>query len=183
MARYIAEGTNLLPRIYGLKLLAKMRNAASSRLRVCLAAAQGGHLAELLTLRQTYEDYDHFYILNDGPLQATCDLARVHIMPDYGSGNPIVRAARLMFLMWRSVVLFVRHHPNVLISTGPLTGIFMALLVRLNGGQVLFVECSAHVTQPSRSGKLFYLISSAFYVQWESLIEYYPNAEYLGPLL
>ena len=122
-------------------------------------------------------------MLNGGPLKAECRSARVYVMPDYGSGNLMFQAARLLLLMLRSVILFYRERPNVLISTGPLTGIFVAILVRFSGGQVLFVECSAQVTRPSRSGRLFYLISNCFYVQWESLKEYYPAAEYRGLLL
>ena len=153
------------------------------KLKICVAAAQGGHLTEILKLQYIYECHNHFYVLNDGPINMEIKSAPVYIMPDYGSGNPILRSFRLLILIYRSVILFYRERPDVIISTGPLTGLFIAILVRLRGGQVLFIECSAQVTHPSRSGRLFYLISNCFYIQWESLKEYYPNAEYRGLLL
>lgn len=83
----------------------------------------------------------------------------------------------------RSVGIWLRERPNVLISTGPFTGFPLAVLVRASGGKVIYVECSAQVVSPSRSGRAFHRLANRFFVQWETLLPHYARAEYEGPLL
>ena len=34
-------------------------------MKVCIVSSCGGHLTEVRQLRQAYERFDHFYVLND----------------------------------------------------------------------------------------------------------------------
>ena len=47
---------------------------------------------------------------------------------------------------------------------------------RLFGRKVIYIETVANVHTPSVSGKLMYKIANEFYIQWEELLEVYPNA-------
>ena len=38
----------------------------------------------------------------------------------------------------------------------------------------------AKVTSPTETGKLLYKFADRFYVQWESMLKFYPKAKYLG---
>lgn len=104
-------------------------------------------------------------------------------MPDYGrrSAGPRVRA--LARLALGSLRIWWVERPNVVITTGPFTGFPLAVLVRATGGLVIYVECSAQVVSPSRSGRLFSRLANRFYVQWPALRRHYPKAEYEGLLL
>lgn len=150
---------------------------------ICLVAAPGGHLTELLNLRPAYEQFPHFFVLNAHDGRTDGRLGRVHHVPDYGVGGPVRRVLAVVRLLGASVRIFLAERPTVLLTTGPATGLGLALLVRATGGNVVYVECSAQVNVPSRSGRAFHHISDRFYVQWPGLLEYYPRAEYHGLLL
>jgi beta-1,4-N-acetylglucosaminyltransferase len=163
------------------------RRRASPRprheLRVALAAAPGGHLTELLSLAPAYADLPHFFVLSRSPARAEDPLGRVYWVADYGPGRLPRRLAALCRLAAASLRIYRTERPNVLLTTGPAVGLPLALLIRARGGRVLFIECSAQVTQPSRSGRLFHPIAQRFFVQWPGLRAHYPRAEYGGPLL
>jgi glycosyltransferase involved in cell wall biosynthesis len=152
-------------------------------LRIALAAAPGGHFAELLRLRPVYSEYSHFYITNPSDVRDAGQLGRVYWVPDYGAGGRIRRKLALLKLVMISMRIWLTERPNVLISTGPFTGFPLALLIRATGGRVIYVECSAQVETPSLSGRLYRYLANRFYVQWPSLLRRYPNATYRGTLL
>lgn len=157
--------------------------ATQPELRLCLAAAPGGHLDELLSLRPAYADLPHFFVLNRAAARRHDPLGRVWWVPDYGLGGRLRRVVALAQLSIQSVRIYVAERPNALITTGPLTGLPLALLIRARGGRVIFIECSAQVMTPSRSGRLFRFLAHRFFIQWPSLQRHYPNAEHAGLLL
>lgn len=157
--------------------------ARPGELRVALAAAPGGHLTELLSLAPAYADLRHFYVISRSPARTDDPLGRVYWVADYGPGRLPRRLAALYRLASASVRIYHAERPNVLLTTGPAVGLPLALLIRARGGRVLFIECSAQVTRPSRSGRLFQPIAQRFFVQWPALRAHYPRAEYGGPLL
>ncbi len=155
----------------------------ASPVKVCLAAAPGGHLQELLKLRPAYQDFPHFLVTNRAAARADQPVARTYLVRDYGSGGIVRRMVALVAMCVHSVVIYLRERPNVLLTTGPATGLPLAMLVRLRGGLVIFIECSAQVVTPSKSGRQFRRIAHHFFVQWPSLRAHYPDAEYGGLLL
>lgn len=150
---------------------------------ICLAAAPGGHLAELLNLRAAYEPFPHFFVLNAHDGRTDGRLGRVHHVPDYGVGSRARRMLAIARLIAASIRIFVVERPTVLLTTGPATGLALAVLIRATGGHVVYVECSAQVTVPSLSGRAFHRLADRFYVQWPRLLPHYPRAEYHGLLL
>ena len=45
---------------------------------------------------------------------------------------------------------------------------------------VVYIESFAKVSSPTLSGKLLYRFADRFYVQWETMREFYPKAVCLG---
>lgn len=161
-----------------------MADAAVSPVRVCLTSSAGGHFAELLRLRPAYDDLPHFYVLpRNAARERDRSLGRVHWVADYGKGRLGRRVAAVGALTVRSLVIYLRERPNVVLTTGAATGLPLALLVRAGGGRVIYVECSAQVRTPSRTGRAFRWIAEPFFVQWPALLRHYPRAEYGGLLL
>ena len=56
----------------------------------------------------------------------------------------------------------------------------MCLLVKLTGGKLVYIESFAKVTSPTETGKFLYKYADQFYVQWETMLEFYPKAIYKG---
>lgn len=79
--------------------------------------------------------------------------------------------------------------PDVLIVNGPGTSVpicywfFLVRLFGIHNTKILYIESLARVNDLSLSGKLCYLISDRFIVQWRSLVSRYPNSECYGILV
>ena len=46
--------------------------------------------------------------------------------------------------------------------------------------KVIYIETFANSKTPTQAGKMIYPIADLFIVQWESMLEIYPNAVYGG---
>ena len=80
----------------------------------------------------------------------------------------------------RSLKIFRREKPDVVICTGVLAMIPICLIAKLAGKKLIYIESFAKVTSATKTGKLLYKFADQFYVQWESMLDIYPNAIYLG---
>ena len=56
----------------------------------------------------------------------------------------------------------------------------MCCLGKIFGSKVIYIETFANVTTKTSTGKLIYKFADLFIVQWESMLEIYPNAVYGG---
>ena len=113
---------------------------------------------------------------------------------EYSVGNPGVKTyflsqinrKELLFLpklignTFRSLGIIIKERPKVMITTGVLAIVPMALLVKLFGGKLIYIESFAKVTSKTLSGKLLYKFADRFYVQWEEMLKLYPKAIYKG---
>jgi UDP-N-acetylglucosamine:LPS N-acetylglucosamine transferase len=78
--------------------------------------------------------------------------------------------------------MLLRERPKAIISTGGGMSIATALLGKLLGVKLIYVESGARVTSPSRTGKLLYKYADLFIVQWEPMLKHFPKAVYGGML-
>ena len=46
--------------------------------------------------------------------------------------------------------------------------------------KLIFIETFANNSSPTKAGKIIYKFADHFIVQWESMLDYYPNAIYGG---
>ena len=67
-----------------------------------------------------------------------------------------------------------------MITTGVLAIVPLALLMKLFGGKLIYIESFAKVTSKTLSGKLLYRFADQFYVQWEEMLKLYPKAIFKG---
>lgn len=81
---------------------------------------------------------------------------------------------------WKSLQLYKKEKPDVVICTGVLAMIPMCLIAKMAGKKLVYIESFAKVTSPTETGKLLYKFADQFYVQWESMLSIYPKAIYLG---
>ena len=52
--------------------------------------------------------------------------------------------------------------------------------MEINRKKLIYIESFAKVNSPTLSGKLLYKFADVFYVQWESMIDIYPKARFIG---
>jgi UDP-N-acetylglucosamine:LPS N-acetylglucosamine transferase len=91
-------------------------------------------------------------------------------------------ALKYVRLAWQSLGTLLRVKPQVIMHSGPGIAIPIALLGKIAGAKIIYVENGARVRTPSRSGRLMYRIADLFFVQWPELKAALPNAIYAGSL-
>ena len=84
---------------------------------------------------------------------------------------------------FQSVFLLLRVRPQVILTTGAGIAIPTALIGKLMGKKLIVVETGACIHTPSKTGAFLYRYADLFIVQWEELLQHYPDAVYGGPLI
>lgn len=80
----------------------------------------------------------------------------------------------------KSLGIFFKEKPDVIICTGVLAMIPLCLICKLFGRKLIYIESFAKISSPTETGKFMYKYADQFYVQWESMLKFYPNAIYVG---
>ena len=146
--------------------------------KVCFASSSGGHFEQLLMLKPLMDVYDSFIVTEKTDYDV--DIAkRVYYLKQVNRHER--NFLTLMFVNFlKSCRIVFREKPDVIITTGVLAIIPLCLVVKIRGGKVVYIESFAKVNSPTLTGKLIYKFADQFYVQWESMKKFYPNAIYLG---
>lgn len=88
-----------------------------------------------------------------------------------------------MFVILRQTMkIHKKEKPDVVICTGVLAMIPMCLLCKLRGGRLIYIESYAKSDSPTVTGKFLYKFVDEFYVQWKTMLKYYPKAKCLGSI-
>lgn len=147
--------------------------------KICFAASSGGHFEQLLMLRDLMESYDSF-IVTERTSYDTGDLGfPVYYVRQLNRREwkfPVHMAGNLV----RSVRIYRKERPEVVITTGVLAVLPLCLLVKLGGGKLIYIESFAKIHSPTLTGRFLYRIADRFYVQWEQMRRVYPKAVYKG---
>ena len=145
-------------------------------MKICLACSGGGHLSELLQLEDFYKNKEHFFLTFRRPnSEELSKKEKTYFVAD-PKRNPI----RLLVNLWQSAVVFFNEKPDVVLTTGAGVAFPIALIAKIFGKKVIYIESFCRITEPSLSGKLFYHISDIFLVQWPEMKKYFKRAEYYG---
>ncbi len=149
------------------------------KLKLVFAASSGGHLEQLLMLKPLMEKYDSVFVTE----KTEYNVGKTDVKTYYLSQ---INRKELLFLpklignTFRSLRIIMKERPKVMITTGVLAIVPLALLMKLFGGKLIYLESFAKVTSKTLSGKLLYRFADQFYVQWEEMLKLYPNAIYKG---
>ena len=128
-------------------------------------------------LRPAYEHLSHFYIIND----------RIELPPDMSAKTYFIRHAErdigVVVNLWEVLQIVRRERPTVMLSTGAGPAVPAALVGRLFGITVIYVETITRVSSPSLTGRLMYHLAHRFYYQWPELARFFPSGRYAGSLI
>lgn len=151
----------------------------ADNIKICFAASTGGHFEQILMLKPLMNKYASFIITEETSYKTTVDGQKMYYMKQVNR-KEISFLWRMFVNSLRSLRIYLKEKPDVVISTGVLAMIPMCLLAKIAGKKLIFIESFAKITSPTLTGKLMYRFADQFYVQWESMLEIYPNAIYLG---
>ena len=86
----------------------------------------------------------------------------------------------MIWIYIKSFFIFIIKRPDVVICTGVLAMVPMCLIAKFFRKKLVYIESFAKVNSPTLSGKFLYKKADRFYVQWDSMKEFYPDAICLG---
>lgn len=151
--------------------------------KVIFISSTGGHLTELLQLKSMFQDYDYYLISENTKANQGLkkEYPKRYFSLAFGTRVHFVRyLLKFGFNCFKSLYLFIRIRPDVVITTGTHTAVPMCKIAHFFHKKVIWIETMANAKTPTASGKMIYPIADLFIVQWESMLEVYPNAVYGG---
>lgn len=144
-------------------------------MKICFIASSGGHFEQIMMLKSLMDKYDSF-VVTEKTNYSVSDTD----VPFYYLKQVNRHEIKFLYYMLintiKSLKIFFKEKPDVVISTGALATIPMCMISKLFKKKVIFIESFAKINSPTLTGKLVYKFADQFYVQWESMKEFYPNA-------
>ena len=153
----------------------------SEKKSVIFISSVGGHLTQMLELKQVFNDYN--YVLITEKTSVTKDMKNKYNMNYllYGSRKYIIKYIFIAIInCLKSIYMFVKYDPDVIVTTGTHTAVPMCYIGWFVGKKVIYIESFAKRTSPTLTGRIVYPVATTFVIQWESMKEFYPKSVYWG---
>lgn len=153
--------------------------------KVIFISSTGGHLSELMQLKDIFKRYDYHIITekNDTTLKLKDKYGDRISYLVYGARNYMLSYMfKFPYNILKSLVLFLKIRPDVVVTTGAHTAVPMCYIAKLFKKKIIFIETFARVNSKSMSGKIINKIADVFLVQHEEMLDVYENAIYKGDL-
>ena len=147
--------------------------------KVLFISSTGGHLYELLSLNDLFKLYDYYIVTehdktNDYLKKEYTN--RIYFLPYSTRSKPFQYIILYTYVILKSLFLFIKIKPDVIVSTGTHTAVPMCYFSKLLGKKIIYIETYANKTKKSLSGTLIYPISDLFIVQWKEMKKLYPKS-------
>ena len=160
-----------------------MKKKNNNKRRVLFIASTGGHLNELLQIKNIFNNYD-FNLITE-KTKSTLYLKdtyknKVFYMTYGTKDHMLTYPFKLLWNSIKSVYYYFKLHPDYIVTTGVHTAGPMCCLGKIFGSKIIYIETFANIRTKTITGRLLYPISDKFIVQWKSMLEIYPDAIYGG---
>ena len=154
--------------------------------KVLFISSTGGHLDELMQLKPLFQKYDYYIVTEKTKSNLYLKEKfsnRVSFLV-YGSYSTIVKKItypfKLFYNTFKSFFIYLKVRPGYIITTGAHTAGPMCLIGKILGSKIIFIETFANSNTKTKTGRIVYKFADLFIVQWESMLELYPDAVYGG---
>ena len=127
---------------------------------ICLSASGGGHFRQLLDLEPLWSRYPHFLVTEDTVLgRSLAKREDVEFVLHFALGQSRMGKAWAMLSAaarsaWRSLRIVLRRRPDVVITTGAGSQVFLIAWARLFGAKVILVDSFARFHAPSKFARI-----------------------------
>lgn len=151
-----------------------------SKRKVLFISSTGGHLTELLQLERIFDKYDYNIITEKTKSNMSLRKKyknKVYYLVYGTKDHMLTYPFKLLYNSFKSLFLYIKLHPDYIITTGAHTAGPMCLIGKIFGSKIIYIETFANMYTKTITGKLLYPVSDKFIVQWDSMLELYPEAE------
>ncbi len=143
----------------------------------------GGHINELQQL--DFKRYDYSVVTEK--TKTTRGLKekyknRIHYLIYGTRKKPILYFFIMLLNFFRSLTIFIKIRPDIVVTTGTHTAVLMCYIAKLFGKKVIWIETFANRNSKTLAGRLVYPIADTFVVQWEEMKKIYKKAVYWGSI-
>ena len=149
--------------------------------KICFTASSGGHYEQLMMLKPLMEEYESIIVTEKTQYRSKVDGEKMYYLKQVNRKEATFIFSMIVNVI-KSLIIFLKEKPDVIISTGVLSTIPICLIAKMFRKKLIYIESFAKITSPTETGKLLYKFADRFYVQWESMLEFYPKAIYLGSI-
>jgi len=142
-------------------------------------SSTGGHLEEMLQLSPMFDRYDYHIVTEKTK-------SNIYLKDKYGDKvsylvygtkfHILSYPFKLLFNCFKSLFIYLKYHPDYIITTGTHTAGPMCCIGKILGSKVIYIETFANMITKTSTGKLIYPMSDLFIVQWESMKKLYPDS-------
>lgn len=150
---------------------------------VMFISSTGGHLNEMLQLKELFGKYDYYIVTEK--TKSNLNLKnkyknKVSFLVYGTKDHMLVYPFKLIYNTFKSLFIYLKVHPDYIVTTGAHTAGPMCCIGKLLGSRIIYIETFANITTKTVTGKCLYPIADKFIVQWESMLKLYPEAVYGG---
>ncbi len=148
--------------------------------RICLAASAGGHASELLRLQECWRGRDCFFVTTSYVIESQLTgCGRVYVVEESNREHPL----RVFIALVQCLKIALTERPTTVISTGAAVGCLMAILGKLLGAHVVWVDSIANTERLSLSGRLVRPLADLVLSQWPHVAQQHKDVECVGQIL
>lgn len=151
--------------------------------RILFISSTGGHLSELLKLKDLFQVYDYYIVTEKtkSNMDLSCEHPNKVSYLIYGTKDHLFSYLfKFAFNILKTIYIYFKIHPDYIITTGAHTAGPMCCLGKIFGSKIIYIETFANISTKTITGRLIYPIADLFVVQWENMLKLYPNAVYGG---
>lgn len=152
-------------------------SGSPARADLLLVCSTGGHLLQLVALREVWQDFPHAWVTFDKS-DARSLLAGERVVYAHGPTNR--NLPNLLRNLGLAVRLVRELRPRVVLTTGAGVAVPFVWIGRLCGARAVYVESFTRIDKPSLSLRLIAPFADRVYAQWPELRAEVPKARSLG---
>lgn len=151
--------------------------------KVMFISSTGGHLTELMQLSKMFDKYNYHIVTE----KTKSNLAlkdkykeKINFLIFGTKDHLLTYPFKLIANCFISLYLYLKIHPDYIITTGAHTAGPMCCIGKIFGTRIIYIETFANIISKTVTGRLLYPISDKFIVQWENMNKLYPNSTFGG---
>jgi len=155
---------------------------------ICLSASGGGHFRQLLDLEPLWSRHRHFIVTERTALARSFEQSEtIEYVPHFALGQARRGDALTMLVaalrsVWSSARIIARHRPDVVISTGAGSQIFLLIWARLAGAKIFLIDSFARFDAPSKFARIAGRLAHVRIAQSAAATEKWPGSVAFDPL-
>lgn len=154
-------------------------NELSNAKKIGFISSSGGHLEELLCLREIADENISFYVTEKSGQIEDSKIPNAYSL-DQINRHEKGFVKHFFQLFVEAFRIMKKENPEAIITTGALISFPFCVIAKVLGKKVIYIESFARVQKKSLTGKLVYPFADLFLVQWETMLDCYPKAKYVG---